>query len=324
VYARLKADVHAGGILDRSYYYYFAQIVLAFGGYGLSALGIYIFDDPVLLGVSCLGFSFFTAQLAGLMHDSGHRAVFKSTRFNDLLGVASSAAIGLVFANWTARHNAHHAYPNQESKDPDLELPFLAVSELGYRNKPGLQKSVMRWQALYYFPLGGIVSLTNRLGTLSFFLQGGLSRGVWRLLLYLPATFILFALPFFVFSIEKGLFVVILVHLSTGIYLANCFAPNHKGMPVLVRGSSLPFMERQVITSRNVRGGLITDIVLVGLNHQVEHHLFPSCPRNKLSRLQPLIRSACHELGLEFCEEGIWETNAHILRNLHRTSRSQS
>jgi fatty acid desaturase len=40
----------------------------------------------------------------------------------------------------------------------------------------------------------------------------------------------------------------------------------------------------QVLTSRNARGGWLTD---VALNYQIEHHLFLSIPRPNLRRSQP-------------------------------------
>jgi fatty acid desaturase len=320
----LREAVQQSGILDRSYYFYFTLCVAAFGGYALSAWAIYSLAHPLTLGLACLSFSFFSTQLAGIMHDSGHRAVFKSVLGNDLLGLASSAAIGLVFVNWTTRHNAHHAYPNQEGKDPDIEVPFIAVTESDFRRKDAFQKRLLKWQAFYYYPLGGIVSFSNRLGTVSYFVENGFVREFRRLVAYLPAIILLFVLPFIVFPLDKALFVFLVVHITTGIYLASCFAPNHKGMPILPNESRLPFVERQILTSRNIRGGLFTDIMLVGLNHQVEHHLFPSCPRNKLVRLQPLVRQTCRELDLEFAEESIWRTNALILQRLHRTSRASA
>ncbi len=41
----------------------------------------------------------------------------------------------------------------------------------------------------------------------------------------------------------------------------------------------LDFLRRQVLMSRNVRGGVIADFAMGGLNYQIEHHLFPSMPR---------------------------------------------
>jgi hypothetical protein len=40
-----------------------------------------------------------------------------------------------------------------------------------------------------------------------------------------------------------------------GLHLGCCFAPNHKGMPVLEDDREPDYLRRQVLTSRNVRGG---------------------------------------------------------------------
>jgi fatty acid desaturase len=321
-YLRLKAAVAAAGILNRSLCFYVPLILFTFAGYVLSVVAIILLDDYLALTLACLSFSFFTVQQAGLMHDSGHRAVFRSRKFNNLLGLASCAAIGMVLQNWMRRHNRHHLHPNQEELDPDLEIPFIAVTKDLYRNKRGLQRSLARWQVLYYYPIGSLVSLTNRLGSLSYFLRNRSHENIWLFCLYLPAIIAIFVLPFILFSIEKATFVFLLVHVSSGIYLSSCFAPNHKGMPVVGRDTTMSHFEQQVVTSRNVQGGLLTDFLLVGLNHQVEHHLFPSCPRNKLGLLKPYVLRACEELGLDYAEATFLESNRLILRQLREVSRA--
>jgi fatty acid desaturase len=320
-YARLKAEVSRAGILDRSLSYYLPLTFTTLAAYALSAWAIVCFEDYVLLGLACLSFTVWSVQLGGLMHDSGHRAVFTSVRLNNLLGYASSACIGMVWRNWLTRHNAHHARPNDADRDPDLETPFIATTREQYLSKPRFQRKLGRWQVFYYYPLLGLVSFTNRLGSLSYFLRHRSKDDFWRLCLYLPGIIFLFVLPFAAFPLEKAVFVLLLVHVSTGIYLANCFAPNHKGMPVVARGRKMSFIEQQVITSRNVRGGLLTDFLLLGLNHQVEHHLFPSCPRNKLRLLKPYVRRACEELGLDYAEESFLGTNRLLIRQLRTVPR---
>ena len=319
-YARLRAEVLAAGILNRSPSFYLPLILVTFVGYGLSIWAIVSFDAYLPLALACLSFSFFTVQQAGLLHDGGHRAVFESTRLNDVLGFVSSAVIGMVFANWKKRHNAHHARPNQMDLDPDLEIPFIALTKELLRSKDDLQRRLGRWQVFYYYPLGSLVAFSNRLGSLSYFIRNPSRQNLWRLCVYLPAMVALFVLPFVIFPPEKALFVFFLVHLSTGIYLANCFAPNHKGMMLVERDAQLSFIEQQVTTSRNVSGGVITNVILVGLNHQVEHHLFPSCPRNKLPLLKPYVLSTCEELGLPYVDESFIETNRSILRKLGAAS----
>ena len=108
--------------------------------------------------------------------------------------------------------------------------------------------------------------------------------------------------------VQQGLF---------GVYLGCSFAPNHKGMPVLAEEEKTDFLRRQVITSRNIRGGWLTDLALGGLNHQIEHHLFPSMPRPSLRHAQKLVRTYCARHGIAYHETGLFNSYAQVLRHLH-------
>ncbi|HEX5514765.1 MAG TPA: fatty acid desaturase, partial [Gammaproteobacteria bacterium] len=79
----------------------------------------------------------------------------------------------------------------------------------------------------------------------------------------------------------------------------------------------LDYLRRQVLTSRNVRGGWFTDALLGGLNYQIEHHLFPSMPRPNLRRSQALIRQFCAEHGVSYCETTLVHSWAQALRHLN-------
>jgi fatty acid desaturase len=131
---------------------------------------------------------------------------------------------------------------------------------------------------------------------------------------YLTAVFVLLppvkAVVFIV--VQQGLF---------GFYLGCAFAPNHKGMPVLAAGDKPGFLRQQVLTSRNVRGGWLTDAALGGLNYQVEHHLFPSMPRPNLRRAQPLIATFCAEHGLPYTQSSLPGSYAQALRYLNQVGR---
>jgi fatty acid desaturase len=102
-----------------------------------------------------------------------------------------------------------------------------------------------------------------------------------------------------------------------GLYLGASFAPNHKGMPILPAADNSDFLRRQVLTSRNVRGGWLTDLMMGSLNYQIEHHLFPSMPRTNLARSQPIIRDFCRQRGLPYCEATLVGSYAQALRYLN-------
>lgn len=63
-----------------------------------------------------------------------------------------------------------------------------------------------------------------------------------------------------------------------GIYMGISFAPNHIGVPIVPADVPLDFLDKQVVTSRNVSGGWWMTALMGGLNYQIEHYLSPTCP----------------------------------------------
>jgi fatty acid desaturase len=103
-----------------------------------------------------------------------------------------------------------------------------------------------------------------------------------------------------------------------GLYLGSSFAPNHKGMPLLRSGQRPDFLRRQVLTSRNIRGGRLLTLAMGGLNYQIEHHLFPSMPSPTLRRAAPLIRAFCAAHQLPYHEASWLGSYTQVLDYLHR------
>ncbi|GAA1104216.1 fatty acid desaturase family protein [Nocardiopsis composta] len=321
-YAVLSRTVSEHGLLRRRPVHYTVRI-----GVTLSLLAA-AWTAFVLIGPSW--WQLLTAAvLAGLFtqtafigHDAGHRQISERERINALIGrVHGDLLVGLGFGWWVEKHDRHHAHPNQEGKDPDIAGAALAFSrEQALRRRRGPARWLARSQAWLFFPmllleafhlhvasarrvLGKTVPVRGRV------LEGGLLAlhfgGYLAIVLVVLTP--LQALCFIL--VHQGLF---------GLYMGCAFAPNHKGMPVLEEGAKAGFLRRQVLTSRNVRGGPLTDLVLGGLNYQIEHHLFPSMPRPNLRRAQPLVRAACERYGLAYHETGIVRSYAEVLRHLNR------
>ena len=116
----------------------------------------------------------------------------------------------------------------------------------------------------------------------------------------------------------KALVFLVIQQAVWGVYMGCSFAPNHKGMPVIPEGQKLDFLRAQVLTTRNVRGGVFTDFLLGGLNYQVEHHLFPNMPRANLRKAQPLVKAHCAALDVQFTETSLVGSYAMALRHLHQ------
>jgi fatty acid desaturase len=178
---------------------------------------------------------------------------------------------------WLARHQAWLFFPM-------LLLEGLHLHVAGVRALLSRRSSAVKW-------LEGVLLIAHIVG-------------------YLAAVFLVLPVPMAV------LFIVIQQSVF-GVYLGCAFAPNHKGMPVFGENEKVDFLRRQVITSRNIRGGWFTDFALGGLNYQIEHHLFPSMPRPNLRHAQAPIRAFCEANGITYSQTGLLDSYTQVLRHLH-------
>jgi fatty acid desaturase len=96
------------------------------------------------------------------------------------------------------------------------------------------------------------------------------------------------------------------------------FAPNHKGMPLVPKGMKLDFLRRQVVMSRNIRGNRFIDVLLGGLNYQIEHHLFPSMPRPHLRRAAPIIEGYCKDHDVPYTQTTLLHSYAIVFHYINR------
>ena len=321
-YAALSRHVRQAGLLDRrvnSYAWRVGCTALALTA-GWAAFAV-IGDSWWQLATAVFLAAVF-GQFGFLGHDAGHHQVFRSRRANYVLGVlCGNLAIGLSYGWWTTKHNRHHAHPNTEGADPDIMISVLAFSGSQARAARGLQRLAFRYQAWLLVPMLFLEAVSLHSASIRAVTKRACKNRAWEAALlgvhaagYLAAVFLVLppakALAFI--AVQEGLF---------GFYLGCSFAPNHKGMPVLAASDKTDFLRRQVLTSRNVRGGWLTDFALGGLNYQIEHHLFPSMPRASLRRSQPLIAAFCAEHDVPYHETTLLDSYAQALRHLNATGK---
>ena len=323
IYAQLRKDVIRAGILDRDYRYYAILTAIITAGIGVSLFYIVRLPVSPWLVLWSLIFSFFAVQICGIVHDSGHRAIFRSPAVNDVAGEISSFFLAMGYHAWRIRHNVHHAHTNEEGEDPDLDIPFHSFTLKRFEGQTGVLRHIARYQAFIFYPLRLLVVFSRRLSSINYFrsrprnLRLAVEIGLW--LVGIAAWFVA---PFVLFPLAKAILLFVIVHTTMGFYLSNVFAPNHKGMPQFEQGVEVSFLEQQITTSRNITPGWLTDFAYIGLNYQIEHHLFPNCPRSKLKRITPYIRAICRETGLPYTETGIIESNKIIVATLNGVAKA--
>lgn len=320
-FAELAKRVRESGLLRRRYGYYWTKLIAL----------------PLVLGVCLVAFvwigdtwwQLFTAailaivftQIAFLGHDAAHRQIFVSGRWNDWISIVlGDLLVGMSYGWWQHKHTRHHANPNKIGSDPDMDLPVIALTaeQAGRRHHPAVAW-VRGHQGLLFFPillLEGIslhASGVRRVTAREHLPRRWAEIGFLCVRLFGFTTLVFLVLSpgiaFTFLAVQLGIF---------GFYMGASFAPNHKGMPLVPREARIDFLRRQVMMSRDIRGSRLLDIVMGGLNYQIEHHLFPSMPRPHLRRAAPMIAAYCREQRVPYMQTGLFASYGIVVRYINR------
>ncbi|WP_067802711.1 fatty acid desaturase family protein [Actinomadura formosensis] len=313
----LARRVRESGLLERRRGYYARAIGLNLAATAAVWGAVAWAGDgwwTVLLGVPL---AVVAARTAFLGHDAGHRQIARSARANRWLGLLlGNLLLGMGHGWWSDKHNRHHANPNLVGKDPDVGEGVLAWTREQAGRKRGVARWVARHQAVLFFPLLTLEGVNLKVGSLVF-LRGrpGRDRLVEGGLLLAHAVGYL-TLAFTLLPAGKAVALIVVQHALFGVHLGAVFAPNHKGMAMPGPGERWGHLRRQVLTSRNVRGGVVTDWLMGGLNYQIEHHLFPGIPRCGLRRVRPLVMEHCAAVGVPYTETGLFASYRQALGHM--------
>jgi len=317
-YAVLKAEIRAAGLFERQTRYYALRALAGFVLLGGSVVLLFAVDSPGLVVLAAILVGFAIGQAGSLAHDNGHRAIVGPGRAGDMLGLLfANVVLGVSWSWWRAKHNAHHAHPNDPERDPDVNIRVLAFTREQAQTKRGLERWITKHQAPLFVFLLPFEALNLQLAGAKHLLR---TRPPYRWIeLALLAvrtgalvTGLLVALP-----TGSALIALVVSEASLGLFLGSIFAPNHKGMPMV---PDADYLRRQVLTARNVRPNPLIDFWCIGLNYQIEHHLFPTLPRNRLRAARRIVRRFCEQHDVSYAEVGFWRSYAEALRGLAEAS----
>jgi fatty acid desaturase len=256
------------------------------------------------------------AQMALVAHDLAHRQVFRTKRPSEIAGtLVGNLGIGMSYGWWMDKHTRHHNNPNHDDLDPDVAPEVLIWATESALGRRGLKGFITRHQAGLFFPLLTLLGIDLKVSSVKALRHGVVRHRAREVtLLVLHAVAYLSALVLVLSPLQAIAF--LLVHQALfGVYLGMTFAPNHKGMPHPTGDED--HLRKQVVTSRNVRGGRLLTAALGGLNYQIEHHLFPGMPSPNLPKAQPIVQAYCTEIGVPYQQSGLIDSYRQALRHLH-------
>lgn len=253
-----------------------------------------------------------------VQHDGGHHAYSRHPWINRL-AAASLDLIGASSYVWRWKHDVlHHMYVNIAHHDTDIDLGvFGRVSPDHPRRK------FHRFQHWYIWPLYGILALkwqwfddfrdviVGRLGARRIPRPKG-----WDLVQFIAGRMVFFSLVLVIPSLLHPLVFVIACYLLgsvvLGIVLSVVFQLAHAvgeaqfPSPDPLTGKlDAGWARHQVRTTVDFsRGNPFVTWCLGGLNHQIEHHLFPRICHVHYPALAPLVEAVCLRHGVPYHDHG--------------------
>jgi fatty acid desaturase len=318
-FSALLHTVRDAGLLHRRKRFYF----LTFGAITLAMVaawaGFALLHGTWYTLLIAAGMGILFTQYAFITHELAHRQVFVSGKLNEFSGrILADLVVGISYSWWMNKHSRHHANPNTVDKDPDIDPDFIVFQQEHAAELKGIAKFLAKRQGWLFFPallLEGFNLHAHAFKTV--FSRGKVDKRALEIVLLLARNLGYLAVVFYFLPLGMA-FAFIGVQMAIfGLYMGASFAPNHKGMPILPRGSKVDFLRRQVLTSRNIKSGTFMNHFMGGLNYQIEHHLFPNMPRPHLRRAGEIVKEYCASRDIAYTEVGLFTSYGIVIRHLN-------
>jgi beta-carotene hydroxylase len=233
----------------------------------LSALGYWRWNFP---DWSCFIINVLALHMAGtVIHDACHNAAHRNRIMNAIMGHGSALMLGFAFPVFTRVHMQHHAHVNDPENDPDH---FVSTGG-------------PLWLIAARFFYHEVFFFKRRLWRKYELLEWFLSRLFVALVIYLACQY-----GFLTYIMNFWFVPALVVGIALGLFFD--YLPHR------------PFQERDRWKNARVYPSPILNIMILGQNYHLIHHLWPSIPWYKYQSayhaVKPLLEAKnCHQsLGL--------------------------
>lgn len=267
----------------------------------------------IIMGVGMAGVGM------NVMHDGNHGSFSNKEWINRLMGSSIYILAGNVY-NWQVQHNVlHHTYTNVHGHDEDLDagriLRFTKHAEWKWYHK---------FQHYYSILLYGLLTINWAITTdfqqMKRYMKRKLSYGElpspmanWSKLVISKLIYIgvWIVLPLVISDMPwwKLLIGFLIMHYTAGLILSVVFQLAHviedAEMPVPDKNGSLKntWAIHQLKTTVNFGAkSKLINWFTGGLNHQVEHHIFPNISHIHYGKIAKIVKETAKEFNLPYNE----------------------
>ena len=267
----------------------------------------------VVIGVGMAGVGM------NVMHDGNHGAFSSKSWINKIMGGSIYILAGNVY-NWQVQHNVlHHTFTNIHGHDEDLDSGRIIRF-----TKHAEWKRFHRFQHYYSIFLYGLLTINWAITTdfkqMRSYMKRKLSYGKsanpateWSVLIITKIIYvsIWIVLPMLIVDIAwwKILIGFFVMHYTAGIILSMVFQLAHvvedvdTHLPAEDGTMKNTFFIHQLFTTTNFSTkNKIVNWFTGGLNHQVEHHLFPHISHIHYTKIAKIVKETAKEFNLPYNE----------------------
>jgi fatty acid desaturase len=295
----LRAELRAAGVFEHQELRSTLKLVLLLAGVAGSLVGIAMFGfwSAFLLVPVCAVFAT-AAAMTG--HEGSHKSFSRSPFRNAMLTYfAFPLFSGLGSLYWHNKHDRlHHGHPNVEGVDPDIRpWPFVSSRGDHASSNHGLQWFQRNFQSWAFWPMSLLMCLGMRRASILYLVKAKRTRAWWIevtcMVVHYSAWIVV---PSIIWGPLVGFALYSSVWALVGVFLALVFAPAHIGLPVMAAQNH--DWVHQLETTRNLELPRFISFFFIGLDYQVEHHLFPKIPHGHLPRAAAITRDWCARNGV--------------------------
>ncbi len=297
----------------------------------------YIATGPILSG---LFFGLFIHQAAFLAHDVAHDSVVPARWRRRASWLFGSVCFGISHEKWTREHNEHHLEANRPVSDPQMNsMPHLVYSRREIDDFERTRRPLTNWEkmklATQHIWVLPVLLLYGRINIVSGDLRRAVSERdahhlsafaihmlLWATLLWLgwrgldtavSASSIAAGAAYTAWFTLATLVISGSIHLQ--LILSHAYAPRLYKEEQEAMG-----MKFQALSNQNISTSLLDDWFHGGLQHHVEHHLFPRMPRHNLAKIRPYLRELCEKHGIEYKSDSFFRCILTMLKSLASAS----
>jgi len=266
----------------------------------------------IIIGVGMAGVGM------NVMHDGNHGSYSTKSWLNKFMGGSIYILAGNVY-NWQVQHNVlHHTYTNIHGHDEDLE-----AGRIMRFSKQAEWRRFHKFQHYYSIFLYGLLTFNWAITTdflqMKRYLKRNLSYGEFKKPVIHWTTLIITKIIYFSIWIVTPIIMGIVwwkvvlgflvMHYTAGVILSVVFQLAH-----VVEDISYPepndngementWAIHQLFTTANFAPkNWLVNYYTGGLNHQVEHHLFPNISHIHYNKISKIVKETAREFELPYME----------------------